>query len=30
VIRTFYRVPQRTDDEFDEMFKEYIPENDGS
>jgi hypothetical protein len=25
VIRTYYRVPARTDDELGEMFKEYLP-----
>lgn len=28
VIRTYYRVPERTDDELGEMFKTYLPEND--
>ncbi len=27
VIRTYYRVPARTDDELGEMFKEYLPES---
>ncbi len=27
VIRTYYRVPQRTDDEIGAMFKEYLPED---
>jgi hypothetical protein len=26
VIRTYYRVPDRTDDELGEMFKTYLPE----
>jgi hypothetical protein len=26
VIRTYYSVPARTDDELGEMFKEYLPE----
>ena len=26
VIRTFYKVPARTDDELGTMFKEYLPE----
>ena len=26
LIRTYYRVPARTDDEFGEMFKTYLPE----
>jgi hypothetical protein len=26
VIRTYYRVPARTDDTLGEMFKEYLPE----
>jgi hypothetical protein len=26
VIRTYYDVPERTDDELGEMFKEYLPE----
>ena len=26
VIRTYYRVPARTDDELGEMFKEYLPQ----
>ncbi len=29
VIRTYYRVPQRTDDDLGEMFKEYLPEDEG-
>jgi hypothetical protein len=29
LIRTYYKVPQRTDDELGAMFKEYLPE-DGS
>jgi hypothetical protein len=27
VIRTYYRVPARTDDELGAMFKEYLPKN---
>ena len=27
VIRTYYRVPARTDDELGEMFKTYLPED---
>ena len=27
VIRTYYKVPERTDDEVGEMFKEYLPES---
>ncbi len=27
VIRTYYRVPPRTDDEIGAMFKEYLPED---
>ena len=30
VIRTYYRVPQKTDDELGEIFEEYLPETDGS
>ena len=26
VIRTYYRVPARTDDELGEMFKQYLPQ----
>jgi hypothetical protein len=26
VIRTYYRVPERTDDEIGKMFQEYLPE----
>ena len=26
VIRTYYRVPARTDDELGQMFQEYLPE----
>jgi len=26
VIRTYYKVPKRTDDELGEIFKEYLPE----
>jgi len=26
VIRTYYRVPERTDDEVGQMFQEYLPE----
>ncbi|MFO8011459.1 MAG: hypothetical protein R6U89_11735 [Dehalococcoidia bacterium] len=26
VIRTYYKVPERTDDELGSMFKEYLPE----
>jgi hypothetical protein len=26
VIRTYYKVPERTDDELGEIFKEYLPE----
>ena len=28
VIRTYYNVPERTDDELGNMFKEYLPEID--
>jgi len=28
VIRTYYRVPPRTDGELGDMFKEYLPEGD--
>ncbi len=27
VIRTYYKVPERTDDELGDMFKEYLPED---
>ena len=28
IIRTYYNVPERTDDELGDMFKEYLPEDD--
>jgi len=29
IIRTWYRIPQHTDDTMGEMFKTYLPNNDG-
>ena len=28
-IRTYYRIPQHTNDELGTMFKTYLPDNDG-
>jgi len=28
VIRTYYRVPARSDDELGEIFKQYLPKDD--
>jgi hypothetical protein len=30
VVRTYYKVPERTDDELGEIFKEYLPEDEGA